>query len=266
MRNNFIAKSAYCPRVLPDPKNKLSLYWSPKAGCSIIARMFLIHMELYDHNRSCIRQRDEYTKNIKKTYKDRADFLSHMPNQDEQFYKNFLKIQLVRNPYSRAISSFIKYLHQAEDNLTLSFQSFLELIIIGNSTRWGHTSRSFLEHHFLPQYMVNCDFVIKIENIVDDLALLKQKHGFDLDYNDKEVEPSYQSGKYTIKDSVIWCATAPFRFTAKSHGLINMQDLSVGIPEYKLFYNQYCKDMVEQIYGKDIDFFGYDFPFDINLK
>jgi hypothetical protein len=266
MRNNFIQESEYCPRVLPDPKNKLAMYWSPKAGCSIIARMFLIHINSYDHNRSCIKQRDEYTKNIKQTHKDKADFLSHMPNQDKQFYKNFFNIQLVRNPYSRAVSSFIKYLHQAQNNLTLSFQSFLELIIIGNSTRWGRKSRSFLEHHFLPQYMIDCDFIIKIENIVDDLALLKKTHGLDLDYNDNEVEPSYQSGKYTTKDSDTSCSVAPFRFTSEHNGLINMQDLSVGIPEYKLFYNQYCKDMVEKIYGKDIDFFNYDFPFDINLK
>jgi len=254
MKFNFIDTDRYPPRALASPSKKLVAYWTPKAGCSLMAKMFLIYIGNYDNHLSPIYQRDLYTQQQLKNHNERQ----YLCNQNDSFYEDYVKIQMVRNPYDRAVASFIKYLHIAKNRITLSFQSYLELILFGNSVI-DPSEKTFIEHHFLPQYMTSkLDHVIKMENITQDLYELHKKYDILLKYTAQEVEPSYQTQFYN-PEITHKCSCEQFRFT--DNGLQNMNSKQIGVPRYELFYNQYCKNMVGKIYAKDIEYFDYDFPY-----
>jgi hypothetical protein len=258
--NNLIKLSQYCPRVMANADKKIAMYWSGKAGCSTLAKIFFTYIDMpYDENNP-IDTRDDYSRYVKSA----TDNRSYWCNQDLSFYSDYFRLQLVRNPYSRAISAFLKFLHMNEDKISMSFQMYLETIIAVNSL--GGNDNILLEHHMLPQYMINLDqlnYVLKLESLKKDIDCLYKQYNISLFYKENKDE-SYN--KY-IKPNINYsAANVVYRFIGNNNSnFFSITHKIFGIPEYKYFYNRYCKNMVDYIYGLDIETFEYSFPYDINV-
>jgi hypothetical protein len=156
---------------------------------------------------------------------------------------------MIRNPYSRAISSYLKYLHIYQ-NISLSFQKYLELIL----------TKTMKEHHIWPQYLISptsLDYIIRFENMESDILTLCSKYNICFEYSTEPVEPSYT--RFT-NDTISNCANIEYMFI-DSNTIVNKTNGIVGIPQYHLFYNSHWKLLVEQIYGYDIEIFNYEFPY-----
>jgi len=244
--HNFYSIKEYNPRVITNQTKNIAFYWSPKAGCSIVAKIFLKYLNLYNDKEPVILQRDAYI--AQKAL--RAKTVCDKCNQGNICYKNYFKIQMVRNPYSRAISSYLKYLHINTDELSLSFETYLELIL----------TKTMKEHHMWPQYLIDIeslDYIIRFENISQDIQNLCNQHNICFEYSTQPVEPSYTR---FVNNHNYNCATIPYKFI-HSNKLINTTDNTIGIPEYNFFYNERCKKLVETLYGYDIEIFKYSFPY-----
>jgi hypothetical protein len=244
--NNLYDITSYSPRVLVNKDKNIAFYWSPKAGCSVVAKIFLKYINYYNNdNNPVIEQRDSYiTQQINSTTN-----ICDRSNQNNLCYKNYFKIQMVRNPYTRAISSYLKYLHIYR-NISLSFHKYLELIL----------TKTMKEHHIWPQYLIpptSLDYIIRFENMESDILDLCSKHNICFEYSTEPVEPSYT--RFT-NDTTNNCANIDYRFI-DDNIIINSINNITGIPPYYLFYNTDCKLLVEQIYGYDIEIFKYEFPY-----
>lgn len=245
--NNFHAVTSYNPRVLVHHNPGVAFYWSPKSGCSVVAKMFLEYTSFIQPDVPIIRQRELYCKHIETTYKDKT----YWCNQHVSVYNNYLKLQLVRNPYSRAISSYIKFLDMYKNNIALSFQSYLQLILTGK----------LLEHHMLPQYMIDknlIDYILKLENIAQDVHYICNQYNVCFNYTTEQVELTYT--RFHANNMHDNCSSTVFKIDNTGR-IWNTYRQMYGMPEYKYFYNSYCKKMVEDIYGYDIEIFNYSFPY-----
>lgn len=240
------------PRALVSPEHSLAIYWSPKAGCSTTAQIFLSLLGLYRDDGSVIEQRDEYCEKLLQEYVNNTttEYRSLLCNQDDIFYKNYIKLQVVRNPYSRVVTSFLRYLELFIPK-QLSFNQYLE----------GIQKGLILEHHMLPQFMTNqINHILHLENLEEDLAWFNEHYGYSIPYK-KYPKESYN--KIINLDISEYYGDKILSFT--KNGLpffINKNKVQYYIPSYKYFYNTYTKQLVENIYMKDISFFRYKFPYD----
>lgn len=256
--NNIIKLNQYAPRCLTNREKKIVMYWSPKAGCSTLAKIFFSYIGVEYDKTNPIITRDNYCYGLRSSVEDRK----YWCNQELCFYDDCFKLQLVRNPYTRAVASFLKFLNLSADKISMSFQIYLETIISANSL----VESAFIEHHMVPQYMIdtkNLNYILKLENLQEDIDILYSKYNISLVYQ-QDKEESYT--KYRNTNINYNVSNLLYRYIKEPHNsFYAAQNKTFGIPEYYYFYNKYCKKMVEQIYGEDIEIFEYCFPYNLNI-
>lgn len=244
MQHNLIQSK---PRALADEQHKIAIYWSPKAGCSTVAKIFLLLIGKYQNDIPVIKQRFEYIEN---TYAKCNGSLIKICNCSDEFYADYLKLQIVRNPYARAIGSFLKYL-MVNAPKQLSFENYLTQIYMGK----------LIEHHMLPQYMTNkIDHILRLENLSDDINYINSIYNISLPYAfyDKESYKTYIKPEIQCNYSSLELGMTPgnIPYTINSNFCIVR-----GIPSYQYFYNDITINLVTEIYQKDIEYFKYTYPF-----
>ena len=212
---------------------KFIIDWSAKSGCTIICKMFFDYMDLLD----------EYNKNSNWIHNSRPIYYKDygIVNEKLLFSNEYLKIKFVRNPYSRAVSSFIHVmktkLKEKFNNEDMSFHTFLLKL----------QSKKYNDIHYNLQMIkeeknINIfDKVIKIENLNDEVNKLNNKYKINLNSNFS----SFHHNKKETKINKIFCYTK----------YSEIKD----IPNYKFFYNKKIINLVYKIYKEDIHKYNYTF-------
>ena len=208
-------------RVLVSPTKKLCMFWSPKAGCSTALAIFFAYCD-FDYSKY------HWIHNARERVYQKKVHPSRIP---EDFH-TYVRLQVVRDPYTRAVSSFLHYMASCAKrdmpDLRDAPGRFLEFLLLLRDGRLNSPSGEF---HAAAQYMTDeIDAVLKLETLEADIQAVNDRFGLDLKYTrysphsfEHKLGPRYEA----IKDAV---------------------------------YSTEARALVERLYHKDFAFFDYAGP------
>jgi len=245
--------------IISNSSKKLTLIYTQKAACSIALKTFLDYIGFkYD--------RTKWIHNEVKKY-------GHCPHNSA-----FTLFQVVRNPYTRAVSSYLHALRFDLGNARrkhLSFYQFLKTL---------HRRINLIYNgHCSIQFQKEVPHILKIETIESDINFFFQKTGINLILNknidcigantkpyhhhvihsvqNENAEPQFRGKNFYFE--LIDCLTALNRVNVITP---EVAETPSPINSYADFYDEEIKNMVTNLYKKDIEYFGYDFPFKKDQK
>lgn len=245
---------------LCDHNKKLLINFLPKNACTFTKYWFM-------HNTS-LKISKPHEEKVHLWYREK-----HLPSiaqvqiPDPKLAKQYFTAMLIRNPYSRIVSSFLQVLEhgglrkQLSDalNLTseqvksLTFRQFLEGIKKVDLDQCdGHLRRQV--SGCMWNHPKNIDYIIRVESIRDDLLYLHQRFAYPIE-NIKFLETPknvkgkapYISGKH--------CADIPLNQLKGAFSEIR-SDL---YPHVLNFYTKDIKKKVESLFARDIKVLNYRF-------
>tara|TARA_B100001964_G_scaffold87320_1_gene98270 strand:+ start:4855 stop:5544 length:690 start_codon:yes stop_codon:yes gene_type:complete len=144
--------------------------------------------------------------------------------------KNFFKFTFVRNPWDKILSSYIFLKSMPVDKFPACkiVRNYSDFNIFVKS--WINEDNIFLNHHFWPQYHFICgrnlkpnvDFIGYFENLYEDYDYVRHKlnMGGELAHLNKSIKTSN---------------------------------------DYHDYYDSETKEIIRNVYEKDIELFGYEF-------
>ena len=212
--------------ILINNDKKIIIDWSAKSGCTNILTMFFKYINLYKNFFL------EYPIYI---YYERVNYTrKNLISKEFLLNSKYLKLKFVRNPYARAVSS---YLHLSINNL--SFYQFL-LNLLNNKHEYNIHYAS--QHHLLEKKQKIYNEIIKIENIESEIERINKKYNINLEY---ESVSNHHSIKKLDEEKYV--------------GYIKYSDIK-NIPSYRYFYDdERIKQLVYEIYKIDINLYNYTF-------
>ncbi|WP_221567789.1 sulfotransferase family 2 domain-containing protein [Alkalihalobacillus sp. TS-13] len=246
----FVANKLITPPLpLFADEFPILFFWSPKCGCTSLVKWYLYQIGLlekalnYDVNihtyrLNVIHKQKNHTLKIRK----------HLLHESKDVYK------LVRNPYTRAVSSFFHTV-RSEDLLNiiapgmedgLSFKQFLYRIKGFGVERGkinGHMVQQYLdgEELFVQNYIELENFSTSIRQIEKSYNLLQSP------LNDIIKSPHHVTQKMDENDSRIFANTK-----------MSIASFNQSLPPYKNFYDQETMELVREIYKMDFIKYGYN--------
>lgn len=244
------------PRILINTEKKIVLVWSAKAGSVFIVRWFLYQMNILAKAKKHSEWIHDYRKIIYRTstYRQALMELVHTPDE-------YHVIKLVRNPYTRAVSSYVECLYQLETNnpsakklMTkrgrvalkekYSFAEFLDaltFINIKNSDIHWQCQRHPAERN----NTITIDTLVKLETPTDILNHLEKQ------LNLKPTEPfKFSASPHHNK-----------KMTSEEQSFLGYTPLNADVrlqtPPYDCFYNAELEQKVATIYKEDFEWYQY---------
>lgn len=234
----------------------LVFFWSPKSGCTSLIKWYFFQIgllqEAMDYNpwihfyRVEVYEKQEYYK--PKIVKQLLDGNKHV-------------FKLIRNPYTRAVSSFLAVIQdkqlrslvfQRDIPNGLSFKQFLYHVKnIG-------VTRDLIDHHIAQQYVEEEEFFIKHYIRLEDFSA-----------EIRDIEKKYNLLKSPLLNII----------KSDHHTAQNMNDkskqvfadvkmfpgtLSKPLPHYRNFYDDETRDLVRELFEKDFEKYSYN-KNDLNL-
>ena len=220
--------------IYPNNEKKLTLVWTPKAGSNTALRTFFDYVGFkFEPDVKIHEIRDEYRKGT-----------------NDELYT---KIQFCRNPYSRIVSGYLQGLKNDFQDIRTSKRSFFDFL----KKVQGHNPDNF-DSHTKRQYNIDVDYLIRLENIEDDLQKLKEETGIDLKLNSYEYH-SYRKLFAGIDNKI---KVNPYEFSNELACTVAYVDCDTKVSvEYSDFFNDEIKNMVSDLFKKDLEYFGYDYPY-----
>jgi hypothetical protein len=235
--------------LLPLYKKEFPIifFWSPRSGCTTLIRWFFFQNGLLqkamDYNPWVHSYRMEV---FEKGDHYKAGIIDQLLAGKKDTYK------LIRNPYRRAVSSFLasidndKIMNEIAPNYHngFSFKEFLYLI------RKIGVSKDRLNSHIAQQYDEGEEVIIKnyvrLENFSTELKAIENKYRL-LDSPILSISNSshHLSGKMVEKG-----AFANVKMSLKPYGRT--------LPTYESFYDIETKDLVRELFKKDFEKYGYN--------
>ena len=217
---------------------KFIIDFTPKAGCSIICKMFFDYMDELEKALNY----SPWIHNYRiKYYYHKYGFVHY----NQLSSNKIIKIKFVRNPYSRAVSSFIHVmkteLKQLFNNEDMSFYDFL---INLKKNKYPSNPHYNLQMNNLEKKNT-FNHIIKIENLEKEIKNLNERFNLNLNCN-------FTSNHHIIKEK-----------NNQNVCYVKYSEIS-KIPTYNNFYNKETKDLVYEIYYPDI--IGYNYTFEEFLK
>lgn len=201
--------------------------WAPKAGCTVVCKIFFDYMDELEKSLKY----DDWIHNL------RPKYYKKYGKVDEKLLlsNNFIKIKFVRNPYSRAVSSYIHvmktHLKNNFNNEDMSFYTFLLYLEKKNYPSDPHYAMQMCclekEDTF--------DHIIKIENLEKEIKNLNKLYNLNYDFSS-----SHHVIKHTSNINV-----SNVKFSQISN-----------TPTYNNFYD---KNLVFKLYKDDIIRYNYTF-------
>ena len=229
---------------------KFVIDWTPKAGCTITKKIWFDYMNVLDEALEVEKVHDGrlikgWIHDFTSTFYKRFGTVT----PDELKSDDFIKIKYVRNPYDRAVSSYIhcckhsKLFENCED-INPSFYEFVKLLI----NEKLHINAGG-DHWRIQNYdpKIKYDEIIKLENLENETKRLNQKYNINLKCN-------FDSTHHIKKKNKIDKFFDVSASDVKKHLNENQE-----LPIYDSFYTDEIKEMVYEIYKIDIETYGYEY-------
>jgi hypothetical protein len=263
-------RDSFGRRVLHAPDFPLVLLFTEKAGCTSLTKWFLFHVgkleEATDYHPWIHRYRKKVLSQ-QRGYKQEAKRLLHTLEKPV--------VKLVRNPYSRAVSSFLSTLNNAHGRVpnswahelvvaarahagkpmggetALSFHDFVEFLAANGTGRRqinGHVARQ----HTAGEERLG-GRIIKLEQFAAEIRQLESEYGLVQSPLDLiTLSQHHRSANQNAAAVPVWSAdceitTQQVRQFRKS-----------GIPLYDTLYDERSRRLVRECYAADFEAYGYE--------
>ena len=221
--------------------------WSGKAGCTVAAMMFFRHMGILDEAR-------EYHPWIH-TFRQKVFYERYPVATSDLLSRKNVLFKVVRNPFTRAVSSLRNKVRVLGKNRKLV--EFLKLDSIEEIT-----FRRFVDFLEATDLRVRCDvhyreqvqdyellnlrqpIVCKLESLNEGITSLNQRFGFEFDPEGLSSEHHAKKNPHRTEFAADTC----------------WSEFADELPDYRLFYDDELREQVSRIYRRDLDAYGYAFP------
>lgn len=221
--------------------NKIIIDWSAKSGCTVLCKMIFDYLGIS-------KEPDKLNLSIHK-YRQNYFYQKYGRVRLSQLLdSNIIKIKLVRNPYSRAVSSYLHIMKtyiskKYFDHQDLSFLEYLDLIKNKKVEPNPHYGLQKLAIENKRDIFNN---IIKIENLNKNLYIFSQ-YGLKL----KLIHSSRHHNNIKLVKNAYYG-------NMKYSKLVKFYPNNT-YPSYNTFYNNKTKKLVTEIYQEDITTYNYTF-------
>lgn len=220
--------------------DKFIVDWTRKAGCTTITKMVFGAMGI-------LQEALDYDIWVHKYRTDKFHEKFGRVTEDMLSSDKFVKMKFVRNPYTRAVSSYLSAHRSVEvhdymidgELIDVSFYRFLEL----------YKQKKLVNSHWTPQYSEDYeskfefDEIIKIENLSEEVKRLNKK------YNLKFHIDPYSRHHHEYDEDID-------KFVGKTK--YSNATNSEHVPTYEHFYDDEIKMIIQELYKKDFEKYGYE--------
>jgi hypothetical protein len=232
----------------------VAVLWSAKAGCTFAVKWFLFQC-------GELEQALEYSSWI-------HDYRTQVYRKSERYqmgvhraeYGKFRYVRLVRNPFSRAVSSYLhmvrtvgdhafhapfnEYLgRDIEEGAGVSFAEFCDFLLSVDVANCDVHYRQ-QAHRLETRGLVDVDHVLQLEHLEHDLPLIERRYRL----KSSSINDLSRSHHNTSRrDSGTFVGETPFKRTEED-----------VYPDYRSFYNEELVEKIGEAYGEDIRRYGYD--------
>ena len=258
--------------MLKDDIHKIILDWTPRAACSAMVAMFLKGMNIYQNVNYSGFVHDYRMKQFYKQY-------GHV-NKNEFLDKSWYKFKVVRDPYSRAVSSYFAVMTDTFLSRNMfdgkpysylrdiaTFEEFIDIYekeyldkkatFIGMS-HIDKQSRDIEWDIFQKHHKHAFNTIIKLENFNNGIDIVNHNTGMNYNlgnYSDSHNNPHHNDlSTYYGNASLI-----TFVKGNKEIKRIDFIDIKCLQPDYKTFYNDIMKQKIKRIFYQDFLIYNYDF-------
>ncbi|MCG8485304.1 MAG: sulfotransferase family protein [Clostridia bacterium] len=242
----------------------LILFWSEKSGCTTFLKWFFFQIGILEK----VMEYDPWVHKYEfEVYKKQNSYKEEMREQILHSKKDIFK--LVRNPYKRAVSSFLAlvfaiYWENQGTGLYREVEKINELFHNNKNSKKGISFKQFLyyikdvgsdvekiDSHIARQYLEGEELFIKdyihLENFSDDISKIEEK------YQLKKCHPS------AIAESDHHSAPRMNIIGDYSETVITNENISQrSLPTYESFYDKEAVELVKEVFKKDVELYGYD--------
>jgi len=231
--------------ALIDRDRKVIMDWSPKTGCTIAVKMFFRNMGLLEKALEFDDWIHEYRMHVYQ--------LEYPIYKEDLENPEFYKFKVVRNPYSRAVSSYIHTMRWPEmhapiqnvmkrRNANISFNQFLDFL--------SRIDLDSCDPHYRLQKkefegkIKNCfQEIVKLENLEEGIKRVNKAGNFGFDLT------GLSSSHHIDKNENL-----KGEFMNK-----RWRSIKSSIPSYKHFYNTETLDKVGKLYKEDLEEYNYNY-------
>lgn len=231
---------------LVSETHKLIFLWSPKAASTSVKSIFYDYMRI---------ELPPTGKGINdKKWEEQLGFQKwdYPPNPSQ-----YLKIQFVRNPYERAVSSFLHHLQYTKVHKNCETQkTFVDFL---TSVKNNQIKCNGCKSHSRPQLVTyNIDEIVKIEKLSSELKRINEKYNLQL----KNIIYDNHSYRRRIQKKLITKQLIAKKPIKNYFDYIKNQKqiiIEQPVKSYSDYLIPKAIELINQTYCKDIKHFGYEF-------
>jgi hypothetical protein len=254
---NTVKTSPKLEWMLIDEQRRIILDWSAKSACSKVVEMFYEQMGIHRgvHYTGFIH-------NYRMAHHHNATQVTESMLYDPAFYK----FKVTRNPYDRAVSSYIHSMitiikdnifrdksEYLQDKENTSFTRFLEWFRESNDTLYASDHYRMQSHEHEHERWKQgkgsiFNRIVKVEDFDSGMKLVNADKGTNYSYPAND-DHHYQVHNVSVTEYAGDTPISKLRETPM-------------MPPYSNFYNAKTKLLVQQIYQWDLLLYDYAFPTD----
>ncbi|WP_216828232.1 sulfotransferase family 2 domain-containing protein [Alkalihalobacterium elongatum] len=240
----------------------LILFWSQKSGCTSLVKWFFSQNGLLKKALEYHPWIHKYENNV---YKKQLNYKKEIMEQIMTSKKDTFK--LVRNPYKRAVSSYLFYsnhLNKGSRYSQIQNEKIMEALFTNNNSNNNISFKQFLhyiqkvgatnvESHFAQQYIDGEEFFINnyiyLENFNKQILEIEEKYGL-LKTPLSQITDSHHHYSKRMKHDGNYADMIPDKEFWKKN-----------LPTYDSFYDNETIDLVKEIFKKDFKVYKYNTDF-----
>ena len=232
------------------------LYWSQKSGCTTLLKWFFEQLGILEEAMKYSPWIHYYESQVYKNGTYPEELIEHILSGQKDSYK------LVRNPYKRAVSQFLIFpTTRGLPEWEREWEQIREFFYGDKASKRGITFKQFLiyvrdypgviDDHLTPQYLDGEEnFVqdyIYLERFSTQIKQIEKKYGLKtLDISQLSKSPHHYSENMKLQGNF-----------ANFEVVIDTFEKYKQFPTYQSFYNEETLSLVNSIYQKDFEVYGY---------